>query len=72
MRFKLSRAIKSKLKRMKPILVRRISPRVAQDEVYLYIKSHPDVYPDEIADALNLDIETVMNAVAALMSKRKI
>ncbi len=72
MRFKPSRAIKSKLKRMKPILVRRISPRVAQDEVYRYIKSHPDVYPDEIADALNLDIETVMVAVVALMSKEKI
>lgn len=65
-------AVRDKLEAMKPVLVRRISPKVAQDEVFRYIKSHPDVYPDEIADVLNLDIETVMDAVAALMSKGKI
>jgi len=54
------------------MVVRRISPRAAQEEVYLYVKSHPGIYPDEIADALNLGIETVMEAVAVLISKGKI
>ena len=61
-----------KLNAMKPVLVRRVSPKTAQTEVFEYIKSHPDVYPDEIADALNLDIETVINAVGVLVSKRKV
>ncbi len=65
-------AVRDKLDVMKPVLVRRISPRVAQSEIFSYIKTHPDVYPDEIADALNLDIETVMDAVAALRLRRKI
>lgn len=65
-------AVRDKLEALKPTLVRRISPRIAQREIYQYIKSHPGVYPDEIADALNLDIEMVMDAVTVLTSKRKI
>ena len=65
-------AVRDKLDVMKPVMVRRISPKMAQNEIYNYIKSHPDAYPDEIADVLNLDIETVMDAVAVLMSKGKI
>jgi Arc/MetJ-type ribon-helix-helix transcriptional regulator len=65
-------AVRDKLEAMRPTLVRKVSPKAAQNEIYRYIKSHPDIYPDEIADALNLDIETVMGAVTALMSKRKI
>lgn len=65
-------AVRDKLETMKPTVVRRISPRAARKEVYLYVKSRPGIYPDEIADALNLSIETVMKAVTALMSKGKI
>jgi len=65
-------AVRDKLDAMKPTLVRKVSPKAAQNEIYRYIKSHPDVYPDEIADALNLDIKTVMDAVATLMSKKKV
>lgn len=65
-------AVRDKLEALRPTLVRRISGRAAQREIYQYIRSHPDVYPDEIADALNLDIGTVMDAVAALMSKKKV
>lgn len=65
-------AVRDKLGALKPTLVRKVSARAAQREVYQHIKSHPDVYPDEIASALNLDIETVMDAVAALLSKGKI
>lgn len=65
-------AVRDKLQALKPTLVRKISAKVAQREIYQYIRSHPDVYPDEIADALNLDLETVMDVVATLMSKRKI
>ena len=65
-------AVRDKLEAMRPTLVRKVSPKTAQNEVYRYIKSHPDVYPDEIADVLNLDIETVMGAVTALTLKKKI
>ena len=65
-------AVRDKLDAMKPIRMRKVSPKVAQNEIYRYIKSHPDIYPNEIASALHLDIETVMDAVAALMSKKKI
>ena len=65
-------AVRDKLEALKPTLVRRVSAQAAQREIYQYVKSHPDVYPDEIADVLNLDLETVMDAVAALMSKKKI
>ena len=65
-------AVRDRLEALKPTQVRRISAGAAQREVHQYIKSHPDVYPDEIADDLNLDLETVMDAVAVLISKRKI
>lgn len=65
-------AVRDKLEVMKLVLVRRISPMAAREEVYLYVKSHPGIYPDEIADALNLSIETVMEAVSVLVSKEKI
>ncbi len=65
-------AVRDKLEALKPTLVRRISAQAAQREIYKYIKSHPDIYPDEIADVLNLDLETVMDAVAALMSRSEV
>lgn len=65
-------AVRDKLQALKPTLLRRISAPQARREIYQYIKAHPNVYPDEVADALNLDIETVMGAVAALMAKKRI
>jgi len=65
-------AVRDKLGVMKPVIVRRVLPKTAQNEVFEYIKSHPDVYPDEIADALNLDVETVIDAVGVLVSKKKV
>jgi len=65
-------AVRDKLNATKPTLAHKASPKAVQNEVYSYIKSHPNVYPDEIADALNLNIETVMDTVTTLMSKKKI
>lgn len=65
-------AVREKLSKINIVIVRNVSPRVAQREVLEYIKSHPDIYPDEIADALTLDFETVMNAVSALISKGEV
>lgn len=65
-------AVREKLGAMRPAVVRKIPSRTAQKEIYNYVKSHPDVYPDEIADALSLDMETVMDAVAALVSQKKV
>ncbi len=65
-------AVRDKLEALKPTIVRRISTQKAMREVYRYIKSHPEVYPDEIADALNIDLETVMSAVSVLISKKKV
>jgi len=65
-------AVRDKLEATKPVLVRRISPRAARKEVYLHVKSHSGIYPDEVADALNLSLETVMEAVSALMLEGKI
>ncbi len=65
-------AVRDKLEALKPTFVRRISAQKAMREVYQYIKSHPEVYPDEIADVLNMDLETVMDAVSVLISKKKV
>ncbi|KUO40527.1 MAG: hypothetical protein AVW05_03585 [Hadesarchaea archaeon DG-33] len=65
-------AVRDKLEALKPTIVRRISTQKAMREVYQYIKSHPEVYPDEIADALSMDLEAVMGAVSALISKKKV
>lgn len=65
-------AVREKLEAMKLATVRRLSPAAAEREVHRYIKAHPGAYPDEIADALNLDLETIMDAVGALMARGKV
>jgi len=65
-------AVRDKIEAMKPVLVRRVSLAAAKKEVHQYIKNHPGVYPDDIAEALNLDLETVMDAVGKLLEEKKI
>ncbi len=65
-------AVRDKIEAMKPVLVRKIGPAAAKKEVHQYIKNHPGAYPDDIAEALNLDLETVMDAVGGLLGEKKI
>ena len=64
--------MRGKFDMMRPVLVYGASPKTAQTEVFEYVRSHPDVHPDEMADALNLDRDTIIGAVGALVLKGKV
>ena len=41
-------------------------------EVLAAVKDKPNLYADEIAAELNLDIETVIHAIEALIKEKKV
>ena len=52
--------------------VRDVSKRQAQKEILEYLGKHALAYPSDIADALALDLELVMDVVAELLARRKV
>lgn len=42
------------------------------NKVEEYFKTHDDMYPDEVADALGLDLKDVMEAVDKLIIEGKL
>ncbi len=42
------------------------------DKVEEYYKTHGELYPDEVADALGLDLKDVMEAVGKLIVEGKL
>jgi len=62
-------AVMSKLAEFE--FVRETSVTRAKDEVLRYVTERPNTYADEIAAALDLDIETALAAIDELIKDRK-
>ncbi|MBI4488387.1 MAG: hypothetical protein HY694_04830 [Deltaproteobacteria bacterium] len=51
---------------------RKVNLSKAKKEVLELVREQPNLYADEIAARLNLDIETVISAIGELMKEKKV
>jgi len=65
-------AVRSKLEEFEFAFVRDVDKNKAKKEVLDYVKKNPNLYADDIAAKLNLDIETVINAIDELIKEKKV
>ena len=65
-------AVRSKLQEFEFIFPRREKVTTVKKEVLQLIKQSPNIYADEIARTLNLDIETVIRAIDELIKENKV
>lgn len=64
-------AVRSKLGEFEFVFTRDVDVNKAKKDVLECIKKNPNVYADEIAEKLDLDIETVINAIEELIKEKK-
>lgn len=65
-------AVRGKLEEFEFAFVRDVDKTKAKKEVLEYVKQNPNIYADDIAAKLNLDIETVINAIEELIKEEKV
>lgn len=65
-------AVRARLEHLDISFVRDVDIKTAKKEVLDYVKGNPNVYADEIAAKLNLDIETVIDAIDKLIEEKKV
>jgi Arc/MetJ-type ribon-helix-helix transcriptional regulator len=65
-------AVRAKLSEFEFVVPRKLNMSDVKKEVLAAIKDKPSVYADEIATELNLDIETVIHAIEALIKEKKV
>jgi len=65
-------AVRSKLQEFEFRFVRNVGLAKAKKEVFQFIRENPNVYADDIAARLGLDIETVLKAIEGLAKESKV
>jgi Arc/MetJ-type ribon-helix-helix transcriptional regulator len=65
-------AVRSKLEEFEFAFTRKASLDTAKKEVLRLVKKQPNLYADEIAAKLNLDVETVIAAIDALIKEKRV
>lgn len=65
-------AVRARLAEFEFAVPRQLNMSDVKKEVLSAIKGKPSVYADEIAAQLNLDIETVIHAIEALIKEKKV
>ena len=65
-------AVREKLESIKITNVRNIDGKKAKKEIIEYIKDNKKAYPSDIADALQLDFDTVLNVIKELTKEGRI
>ena len=65
-------AVRSKLEEFEFAFTRKAKMSGVKREVLALVKEQPNLYADEIAAKLNLDIETVIRAIEELMQEKKV
>ena len=68
----LRNAVRSKLEEFEFVFPRKAKLAAAKKEVLRLIREQPNLYADEIARKLNLDIETVIRAIDDLIRDKKV
>ena len=65
-------SIREKLESIQVIDVRNVSEEKAKKEIIEYLKSHKKTYPSDIAEALQLDFDTVISVVKELVREGRL
>ncbi len=65
-------AVRSKLNDFKFVFVKGIDTKKAKKEVLEFIKKNPNVYADEVAEELNMDLETVVKTINDLIKEKRV
>lgn len=65
-------AVRGRLEEFEFVFPRAVKLAVAKKEILRLVKEQPNLYADEIATKLNLDIETVIKAINELMKEKKV
>jgi Arc/MetJ-type ribon-helix-helix transcriptional regulator len=65
-------AVRGKLDEFEFAFTRSVALPAAKKEVLRLVKHQPNLYADEIAAKLGLDIETVIRAIDQLMKEKKV
>ena len=65
-------AVRNKLEEFEFAFVRDVDKSKAKKEVLDCVKQNPNIYADEIAAKLDLDIETVINIIEELIKEKKV
>ena len=65
-------AVRSKLKEFEFVIPRKMPIAKIKAEVLKAIKAKPDIYADEIAAVVGIDIETSIKAVDELIKEKKV
>ena len=65
-------AVREKLESIKIMNVRNIDEKKAKKEIIEYIKNNKKAYPSEIADALQLDFDTVLSIIKELVKEGRL
>jgi len=65
-------AIREKLASSTTITIREADVQTAKKEILEYLKKNPVAFPSDIALELNMDLETVFQAVKELLEEKKV
>ena len=65
-------AVRSKLEEFEFAIPRNIKMPTVKKEVLQLVREQPNLYADEIAAKLNLDIETVIRVIDELIKEKKV
>lgn len=65
-------AVREKLESIEIRDLRKVSNAAAKKEVIEYLKENKKVYPSDIADALNIDIDLVLATIKELINEGRV
>ncbi len=65
-------AVRSRLKDFEFVALKKMPMTKVKAEVLRAIKQKPDIYADEVAAAIGIDIETVIAAINELIKEKKV
>jgi len=65
-------AVRSKLKDFEFVVPKKMSMKNIKVKILKVIKQKPNIYADEVAASLGMDIETVIKAIDELIKEKKV
>jgi len=65
-------AVRSKLREFEFVVPKKLPTAKIKSEVLKIIKLKPNIYADEIASELGIDIETAINLIEELIKEKKV
>lgn len=65
-------AVRSKLREFELVVPKKLPTAKIKSEVLAIIKQKPNIYADEVASEVGIDIETAINVIDELIKEKKV